>query len=416
MTFIRRNVEDELRDVLSVSRAGAILGPRQSGKSTLALRLQGAGVVPSYYTLDDEALRSAAQDDPDGFVAGLVRPAVIDEVQRAPGVLLAIKQVLDANPGVPGQFLLTGSANLLAAKQVADALPGRIEYVDLWPFSQGELTGRRETFLDGMLAGQVPSVTGAEKGRGAYAAAILAGGFPEARERSEHQRARFFDSYVRGVLGRDLPELAGARIDPARVATLLRLLAARTGGAVSFAGLGSELGIDEKTAKAYVEFLAQLFLVLQLPPWSTNLGARQVKTPKILLTDSGLAAALIGVDAARYTAVDQGEVAGKLLETFAVMELVKQRTWATARTQLFFYRDQRQREVDVVIESAAGDIAAVEVKSGATVREEDTRGLRFLRDKLGDRFKAGVVLCSGAQTVRLSARIWAVPLSGLWAE
>jgi uncharacterized protein len=415
MTLIHRNIEGELRDVLAVSRAGAILGPRQSGKSTIALQLQAAGVVPNYYSLDDEAIRTAAREDPDGFIAGVVRPAAIDEVQRAPGVLLAIKQVLDQHPRATGQFLLTGSANLLAAKRVADALPGRVEYVNLWPLSQGELAGRRETFVDQILAGRVPQITGADKGRVAHAAQIVAGGFPDARQRTDRQRARFFDSYVQGVLGRDLPEISDIRIDPAKVQQLLRLLAARTSGMVSFAALGSELGIDEKTAKAHTELLAQLFLVLRLPPWSRNLGSRQVKTPKLLLTDTGVAASLIGVDAARYAAIDQGEVAGKLLESFVVMELVKQRTWARSQVQLFFYRDQKQREVDVVIESAAGDVAAIETKGASAANLADSRGLRFLRDKLGERFKAGVIVYSGSHTLQLADRIWAVPLSGLWS-
>lgn len=415
VALIRRNIEDEVRDVLSVSRAGAILGPRQSGKSTLARQLQDAGIVPNFYSLDDAAIRNAARDDPDGFVASIGRPAVIDEVQRAPDVLLAIKQILDESPDPPGQFLLTGSANLLAAKRVADALPGRVEYVNLWPLSQGEIMGRRETFIDQLLDGQPPTVTGADKGRPGHASRIVAGGFPDARERSDRQRARFFDSYVRGMLGRDLPDVGSIRIDPARVEQLLRLLAARTSGMVNFASLGSELGIDEKTAKAHTELLAQLFLVLRLPPWSRNLGSRQVKTPKILLTDTGLTAGLIGVDAARYAALDQGDVAGMLFETFVVMELVKQRTWTSRQVQLFFYRDHKQREVDLVIESASGDVAAVEAKTAASVGTTDASGLRFMRDRLGDRFKAGAVIYSGSHTLQLSDRIWAVPVTGLWA-
>ena len=415
MALIHRNIEAELRDVMSVSRAAAILGPRQSGKSTLALQLRDAGVVRGYYTLDDEATRRAAQDDPDGFISGVVLPAVVDEVQRAPDVLLAIKQVVDGNPGQPGQFLLTGSANLLSLKRVADALPGRVEYVNLWPLSQGEVVGVRESFIDRLLAGGVPEVVGAARGRGGHAAAVVAGGFPDARERNDRQRARYFDSYVQGVLGRDLPLMGSTRVDSAMLQRLLRLLAARTGGAVSFAGLAAEIGVDEKTAKANTELLAQLFLVLRLPPWSVNLGARQVKTPKLLLTDSGLAAGLIGVDIRRYSALDQGDMAGKLFETFVVMEVVKQRTWADARVELFFYRDQKQREVDLVIESAGGDVAAVEIKAAATAGASDARGLRFLRDKLGDRFKAGAVVYAGANTLGLGDRLWAVPVSGLWA-
>lgn len=161
--------------------------------------------------------------------------------------------------------------------------------------------------------------------------------------------------------------------------------------------------------------LEELFLVRRLRPWSRNIGSRHVKTPRLFVTDTGLVSALLGVDENRYSAVDQGELAGMLLESFATMELVKQQTWARARAELFFYRDAQQREVDVVIESAAGDVAGVEVKAATSIGRSDSLGLRFLRDRLGPRFMAGVVLYTGANTLELDDRIWAVPLAGLWS-
>ena len=147
---------------------------------------------------------------------------------------------------------------------------------------------------------------------------------------------------------------------------------------------------------------------------SRDQGARQVKTPKLLLTDTGLAAALVGVDAARYSAPDQGAAAGALFETFVVMELIKQAGWSTTHVEAFFYRDTEKREVDLVLESASGDIAAIEAKSAAVVTASDARGLLLLRDKLGPRFKSGVVVYSGEHTLPIDDRIWAVPISGLW--
>jgi predicted AAA+ superfamily ATPase len=413
VALISRGIEGELRDILSVSRAAAITGPRQAGKSTLAKQLQAAGVVPNYFSLDDEALRTAARSDPDGFALSLTRPAVIDEIQRAPQLMLAIKQILDRDQ-TPGQFLLTGSADLVTARVVADALPGRVEYVNLWPLSQAEVAGRRTSVVDVLLEGVAPRIGDAPRGRVASAELVVAGGFPDARTRAPHQRARYFRSYVQTVLGRDLPEIGDVRIDSSRLEQLLRLLAARTGGLVNHSALGRELALDDKTVKAYVELLTQLFLLYRLRPWSANLGARQVKTPKLLLADTGMASALIGVDAARYSAPDQGSVAGMLFETFVLMECVKQATWSAAPVELFFYRDTEKREVDLVIETASGDVAGIEAKSAATVGTADTRGLRLLRDRLGPRFKAGVVIYSGAHTLPLGDRIWAVPLSGLW--
>src|SRR5271155_2281805 len=203
MALIQRGIEGELRDILSVSRAAAITGPRQAGKSTLAKQLQAAGVVPNYFSLDDEALRTAARADPDGFALSLTRPAVIDEIQRAPELMLAIKQILDRDQ-TPGQFLLTGSADLLTTKVVADALPGRVEYVNLWPLSAAEIAGRRTSVIDVLLDGIPPRISNAPKGRAASAELVLAGGFPDARDRAPHQRARYFRSYVQTIFGRDL--------------------------------------------------------------------------------------------------------------------------------------------------------------------------------------------------------------------
>lgn len=415
MTLIRRGIEDELRDILSVSRAAAITGPRQAGKSTLALQLQTAGVVPNYFSLDDEATRVAARADPDGFALSLTRPAAIDEIQRAPQLMLAIKQILDRDP-TPGQFLLTGSADLLTAKVIADALPGRVEYVNLWPLSQAEITGLRTSIVDMLLDADPPQIGGATKGRAASVEPVLAGGFPDVRTRAPHQRARYFRSYLQTILSRDLPEIGEVRIDSSKLEQLLRLLATRTSGLVNHAALGRELALDDKTVKAHLELLTQLFLLYRLRPWSTNLGARQVKTPKLLLTDTGMAAALIGVDASRYSAPDQGAVAGMLFETFVLLELLKQATWSTTPVELFFYRDTDKREVDLVIESPSGDIVGIEAKSAATVNASDTRGLRLLRDKLGPRFQRGVIVYSGEHTLPMGDRIWALPVSGLWQQ
>ena len=414
MELIPRGIEAELRDILSVSRAAAIIGPRQAGKSTLAKQLQAAGVVPNYFTLDDEGLRAAARTDPDGFALSLTRPAVIDEVQRAPELVLAIKQILDRDQ-TPGQFLLTGSADLLTAGVIADALPGRVEYVNLWPLSAAEIAGRDTSVIDALLNGEPPRISGSPKGRAASAELVLAGGFPEARARAPRQRARYFRSYVQTVLGRDLPEIGEVRVDSSKLEQLLRLLAARTSAMVNYAALGREVELDDKTVKAHVELLRQLFLVDRLRPFSMNLGARQVKTPKLLLTDTGMAAALLGVDESRYRAPDQGAIAGMLFETFVVMELVKQATWGRTPVELFFYRDTDKREVDLVIESPSGEVVGIEAKSAATARVSDARGLHLLRDKLGPRFKTGIVIYSGEHTLPLGDRTWAVPVSGLWA-
>ncbi len=398
-------------EALAEARAVCLLGPRQAGKSTLARAIAGHEHPALYLTLDDEATRRSALEDPTGFVARISGSAVIDEVQRAPDLMLAIKERVDTN-NERGQFLLAGSANLLTLPTIADALPGRVDYVHLWPFSQGELIGRHESFVDRLFAGEAPHVEDAEVGREAYAARIVAGGFPDAQDRTGRGRARFFTSYVSSMLGRDLRDVANVR-DEANVERLLRIVAARSAALLSSRAIASELGVDHKTVSAQIRILEDLFLVARLQPWHVNLGSRQVKTPKIYMTDTGLLAHLTNVNAT--SVVRSPTSAGSIFETFAVMELARQRSWAENPATLFHYRDKQQREVDVVLELGSGEVAGVEIKTAAGVRPGDFAGLSYLRDKLGSRFKAGVVLYTGKQALSFGDRLSAVPLCGLWA-
>src|ERR1700683_1357011 len=409
--FVERNVRPTVVEALREARAVCLLGARQSGKSTLARAIAEDEHPAAYLALDNDATRRSALEDPTGFIAGVSGPAVIDEVQRAPDLMLAIKERLDTN-NERGQFLLAGSANILTLPSIADALPGRVDYVRMWPFSQGELNARRESFIDGLLAGETPHVEDAEVGRGAYAPKVVAGGFPDAQDRGARGRSRFFTSYVSTLLGRDLPDIANVR-DTAGVERLLRILAARSASLVSSRGIAGELGVDHKTVAARMRMLEELFLVLRLQPWHVNLSSRQVKTPKIHMVDTGLLTHLMNIDTAGIVA--NPTLAGPIFETFAAMELTRQCDWAESSASLFHYRDKQQREVDIVLELGSGEVAGVEVKTAATVVAKDFAGLRYLRDKLGHRFKTGVVLYTGKRTLSFGERLAAVPLCGLWA-
>jgi predicted AAA+ superfamily ATPase len=410
MPLIERHIKSIVVEALSDSRAACLLGARQVGKSTLAKEIAGREHPASYATLDDEGTRRSALEDPTGFIAAISGPAVIDEVQRAPDLLLAIKARLDACND-RGQFLLTGSANILTVPTVSDALPGRVEYIKLWPFSQGELEGVRETFVDRLFVGAPPQVDRADVGRLAYAKRIVEGGFPEARGRSTRSRSRFFASYIASILDRGAGEVARVR-DVADVGRLLRVVASRSGALMSARGMATELEMTHKTVAAHTQILEDLFLVRRLRPWHNNLGSRHVKTPKLYVTDTGLLAYLVNADGDRLAR--DATLAGSLFETFVAMELERQRDWSDAEPSLFHYRDAQQREVDIVLELRSGEIAGVEVKGGATVRPRDFAGLRYLRDRLGPRFKAGVVLYTGERTLPFGDRLTAVPLCGLW--
>lgn len=412
MGLLARHAQGAIEAALNDTRVVVVLGARQVGKSTLLEQVAVAeGAGRRVLTLDDQAVRAAATTDPAGFVATLDTPVAIDEIQRVPELMTEIKLHVDRDK-TPGQFAITGSANLLEMKQVKESLAGRAEYLRLHPFSQGELVGHRESFVPNLAKGRFPDVSGAPIGRKAYAETVARGGYPEAQGRVSNRRRRFFESYIEGILDRDLASL-GDVADRAGVARLLRAVGAISAGELNIDALGSSLGAPATTIRRHVEMLEMLFLIRRLPAWSNNLLARTIKRPKVHVADTGLLAYLVGADERRIeTELDLG---GMFCETFVATELQRQVSWLEDRPTLFHFRDRDHREVDIVIEHRDGSVSAVEVKAGATVRAGDFRGLTHLRGKLGDRFKAGVLLYTGASTVSFGDRLAAVPLSGLWA-
>jgi predicted AAA+ superfamily ATPase len=394
-----------------------IVGPRQCGKSTLAgliARERGARQV----TLDDAGPRAGANADPTGFIDQLELPAVIDEFQKAVELLPAIKSRVDrARAGgrrPAGMFLLTGSANVWATLRVSESLAGRAERIQLWPLSQGELLGPRETFIDRLVAGRVPQIAGAPSGRSAVSAPLVVGGYPEMLARRDaRRRARWLESYMQMILERDVRDLAAKAQQLDELPRLLAAAAARVSGLLEIAGLASDAKLQRDTATRYLTLLELLFLVRRAPAWSRNIGQRLIKAPKLWLPDSGLACQLVGYSERRFEQ-DDSSLAGALFENFVASEITKQATWAEADVRLHHFRTAGGREVDLVTEARDGTVAGIESKLTASVRERDFTGLRHLRDKLGDRFAAGVVVHTGPDTLPFGDRLWAVPVSALW--
>ncbi len=406
-----RHAQQQVLDALADTRVVFIAGARQVGKSTLARGIAHGSHPAQEFSLDNRATREAALADPEGFVAELRGPVFIDEIQRAPDLLLAIKDAVDRDL-TPGRFLLTGSANVRTARKVKDALTGRMETIPLWPLAQSEIHGTNVNFVDALFAGRPPQIVGSTIGRDAFVSIVAAGGYPEARAREGRRRARWFASYLDTTLDRDLREISDAR-KLGEIPRLLRLLSSQAANVLSQRAIAAKLDLTHDTVGEYIGLLQTIFLVRLLPAWRPGIGARETHAPKAYLIDSGLLAYLLGADEHRIATDDQ--ITGKVLKNFAVTEVLKHANWAATDTTAYHYR-QRAEEVDLVLESRSGELVAIEIKAAASVGRRDLRAMEKLRDGTADRFKAGVVLCACAQTLPLGNRLWAVPLSGLWEQ
>jgi predicted AAA+ superfamily ATPase len=406
-----RHAEANVRAALEDTRVVFLAGPRQCGKSTLAQAL-GASLGGRYLTLDDAAVFDQARADPMAFVAqARDERLIIDEAQRLPELFNAIKRDVDADPR-PGRFLLTGSANFLALPRVSESLAGRVEVVPLATLSQGEIGGGREGFIDALFDGPDPALGPSDLNRDGYLRRAVTGGYPEVVGRAgPGRRARWFGSYLTTLIQRDLRDIAA--IDhTAAIPGLLRLLAARTAGLANVLDLSRDAGLANTTLSRYLAILEALYLLEPLRPWSANLTTRLARSPKLYLSDSGLTAYLTGATEER--AARQPEIAGPLLEAFVLGEVRRQASWNEGQPSVWFLRTQKGDGVDIVLEQRDGRVAGIEVKSAARLDRHDTRGLAFLRDRLGERFARGVVLYSGQQTLPAGDRLWAMPIDALW--
>lgn len=366
-------------------------------------------------TLDDDVTRTAAVADPHSFVrqfpAGLL---TIDEVQRVPELILALKAAVDAHQQ-PGQYLLAGSANLLQLRGNKDSLAGRAESLELFGFSQGELRGVTETFIDQLLAGELFINHESNLTRHDYLTIACTGSYPNVVQRKSPQRRNaWIDNYIDRIIKRDAADISALqRI--ADLPKLLRLLAARSASELNMHSLATDVGIPARTLPPYLDLLETLYLIERIPAWSTNLSKRVINRTKVLLLDSGLAARLINVSPHGAGPYANPEAAGAIIETFIISELRRQLSWSQQAARMFHYRDRNGAEVDIILETADGLIAALEIKSAANLRSRDTRWITALRDKIGSRFVAGLILHTGQQAQPLGERLAAVPIDIMWS-
>ncbi|MCM2478605.1 ATP-binding protein [Serpentinimonas maccroryi] len=403
-----RWIEPRIAEALLDTPVVLLAGPRQAGKTTLVRQIAARQGL-HYITLDDELTWLSARADPVGMVRNLGR-AVIDEVQRAPQLLLAIKKSVDEDRR-PGRFLLTGSANLMALPTVADSLAGRMETLSLLPLSQSEIESRSANWIDSAFAGQLLKVERPALGL-ELVERVLRGGYPEAVARASAKRRRAWArQYLDALILRDVRDVAGIdKLD--QLPRFLRALAQTAGQMCNYTQLGAQVGLDGKTAARYLGVFEQMYLLKRVDVWARNRLKRAAKTPKLQFIDAGLLAALLDLSAEEVQR-DRTRF-GNALETFVFAELLKHTTTAEGDYRLLHYRDADQVEVDVVIENAAGQLVGVEIKAAATVKPSDLRGLKKLASLAGSQFKLGVLLYDGAETLPLGDGIWAVPMSTLW--
>ncbi len=404
----KRFAQTRALEILSDTPVALIVGPRRAGKTTLVRSVSEPN--RTYITLDDHTVLNAARADPAGFVRGLDR-AAIDEIQRAPELLLAIKRTVDEDYR-PGRFLLTGSANVLTLPRAADSLAGRMETTRMLPLARAEINGVKPGFLEKLFEGRLKSEPDAAVGDD-LTRLVMSGGFPEAISRkTERRRQDWARAYLTSVLTRDLRDIAEIE-KLTELPKFVRLLAEHSAQLVNYSQLGSGINVSHKTGRRYLGLLEQVFLVSTLQPWHTNALKRITKTAKLHFLDAGLLAATRSLSFERVKA--DRSLFGALLETFVYSEILKLMTATDMALSLYHFRGQRMHEADIVIERGDGMIAGIEIKASATVRPNDFKGLKALAQVCGERFAFGVVLYDSADLVPFGDRLAAAPLSCLWS-
>lgn len=413
--MIKRNILKNLEVALLDTPVVLLTGARQTGKSTLVKHIHESVHPRKYITLDILATLNAARSDPEGFIRGLEdHPVIIDEIQRVPELLLPIKAAVDINR-TPGKFILTGSANILMLPKVSESLAGRMEILTLFPFSQSELTGLQKSFPDTLYENNafqafmsLPSPPTSEE----LMQKIIKGGYPEMQMRDSFPRQRaWFVAYITTLIERDIKDFANIE-NSLELTRLLSLLAAHAGGLSHYAELSRVLEMSQTTLKRYVTLLRAAHLVQIIPAWCKNLGKRVVRSPKWILTDTGLISYLQGINLQRLET--DNILYGRLFECFVTLEILKHCGWSESNAKCYHFRTSSGQEVDLVLEYPGGEIVGIEIKARATVTANDFKWLKALQELTGKQFLKGIVLYTGSDIIPFGNNLLAIPVHLLW--
>lgn len=420
--MFRRNLEKIIEELLNEFRIVYLTGPRQSGKTTL-VQLVGKNLDMQYLTLDDKAILSAVENDPQSFIQSFEKQSIIlDEFQYSPELVPAIKQTSDQLGNKrKGKFLLTGSADIFKSAMVQEALPGHMARLELYPLSISEINSKINSkitkkpinIIDYLIAQKFENNINLTVSKQQIADWILNGGYPEVQNKSQRGKSIWFKSYLQGRLLKDFETLYTARGDyQAKLSALIAYLSGLCGNLLKYSNVSNDLELDDKSVKTYINILELMFIVKTVPAYLKNRAKRQAtRMPKLHFVDTGLACYLLGLK--NYEQLVYSQYFGGLFENLIFMELTKHTQWALNDVSLYHFRDNRKNEVDIVLEQNNGQIIGVKIKASATVGVKDFKGLRKLAEFAGNKFSHGMVFYTGANILPFhheGIRMYALPV------
>jgi predicted AAA+ superfamily ATPase len=408
--MIERKIKQKLITALSDSPVVLLHGARQTGKSTLVKYLAENDYPAKYLTCDDPGILSAALNNPMEFLTGYDGSLIIDEVQKVPDIFVAIKNVIDKNRKA-GKYILTGSSNVLLLPKVSESLAGRIEILQLFPFSQNEITGSNFNFIDEVFNIEFKP-TFKQPMKNDIVRRVMTGGFPEMLRRNDRSRQNaWFKSYITTILQRDVRDISSIE-KLSELPKLLSIFSARAGTLLNFAEFSRSAAIPQTTLKRYTALLEAVFMIYLLPAWSGNLSKRLIKTPKLYISDTGLLTHIIGFepDKILYDTLSWG----RILENFVLIELLKQSSWSQFNLSLYHLRTSSGHEIDFVIERSDGRLVGIEVKASAKISSADFNHLKMFADETGKKFFRGIVIYTGKESIPFGKNMFALPIDILW--
>jgi predicted AAA+ superfamily ATPase len=415
MEFFKRHIKARLMELLNDFRVVYLTGPRQSGKSTLVREVANT-LGMGYYTFDDSALAASAESDPQGMLASLPKPLVLDEFQVVPNLIGAIKMASDSANGQKGIFLLTGSSDIFRSAQTQEALPGHMARLELYPLSHSERHGESFNTIDWLVRGTFEHSILKPLDRKTLGELLIEGGYPEVITKSPRSRSIWFNSYIEGRLFKDFEVMHQVKGDyHTKLSALIRNLAGMTGNLIKYANIANDLTQDDKTVKRYMEILELMFIIRRLHPYVRNSSKRAVVgMPKLHFIDTGLACHLLGLK--QPETIQLSQFFGGLVENLVYSELLKHATWAEEDVNFYHFRDTSRHELDLVIERSDGSVIGIEIKASMSVKQEDFSGLTVFAEYAKEKFLHGVLFYSGDKVLpfKINNRIFhALPISSL---